>query len=492
VQNLAMIRALLAGEELPSWASQEIPGYQFVLDSLRALFATLTNALLFEPGSMLGFHLFNLLLASVSLWLLARLILELTGSNRLAAFGALSLAAFPKFLAHSQNNPKDLIGLFCFVAALLLVVRAASRPLRSSLPAGLGLGLALANHVVAVLVVPIAAFTMLVLGEGPWRRRCLRLAAVLAVAPPAALILWPWFWQDTWERSYATATRMSTFQPEQAVLYLGTIYQHADPPWHYSPVLLAVSTPLLLLIAASIGCLELRAGALGRRLAQLALVWIAVVLVADLLAPSHYDGVRHLLAILPPLAALTGLGANWVWERAVHLRRSLRLSLAIVLAASVAALAADLVRMHPYHDSYLNEVARRIWTDEPHASLELDTWGAAYKEGAEWLLANAEPNPEVLVPIGPQCARPYLEGRMPFHISLPHNRLRRPTYLMFVTRAVTYGPLVTYARANLELIFSIGRGRATYLEIYRLPPDIRRELTRWLQSPGRDEGPPTS
>jgi hypothetical protein len=290
------------------------------------------------------------------------------------------------------------------------------------------------------------------------------------VAAPAALVCWPWFWQDPWERVQLVVTRVSRFQPvDVPVLYLGTIYPGADPPWHYSPVLLAVSTPVLLLIAASIGCLQLRAGAPGRRLAQLALVWIAVVLVADLLAPSHYDGVRHLLPILPPMAALAGLGTHAVWERILRLPRSLRLPLRFALAAAVAALALDLVRMHPYHDSYLNGVARRIWTDEPELSLELDTWGAAYKEAAEWLLENAEPNPVVIVPIGPHCARPYLEGRMLVYAGVPRDMAHRPTYLMFVTRAAAYGELIAYAKANLDPIFSIGRGRATYLEIYRLP-----------------------
>jgi hypothetical protein len=207
-------------------------------------------------------------------------------------------------------------------------------------------------------------------------------------------------------------------------------------------------------------------------LAQLALVWIAVVLVADLLAPSHYDGVRHLLPILPPMAALAGLGVHSVWERVLQGPRSLRLPLGFGLAAAVAALSLDLVRMHPYHDSYLNGIARRIWADEPEKSLELDTWGAAYKEGAEWLLDHAEPNAVVVEPMCPQCVRPYLEGRMPFYVSPPRDRPRRPTYLMFVTRAVAYGPLISHAQASLDPIFSIGRGRATYLEIYRLPREL--------------------
>jgi 4-amino-4-deoxy-L-arabinose transferase-like glycosyltransferase len=466
VQNLAIVRAVLSGQEPPPWFGHEILGYQFVFDSLRALFATRVGPLFFEPESVLAFHLFNLILSSGSLWLLHRLILELGGSGRMAALAALALAALPRFLAHSQNNPKDVIGLFCFEAALLLVVRGASRPLRSSVPAGLGLGLALASHVVSVLVVPIAAFWLLVHGEGPWRRKCLRLAALCTIAPPAALICWPWFWRDTLARVQETLAHLSTFQPDVPVLYLGTVYPYANPPWHYSPVLLAVSTPVLLWIAAAIGACQLRAGARGRRVAQLALVWIGVMAAADLLAPSHYDGVRHLLPIFAPIAALAGLGADRVWER------TLRAPLGLGLAAAVTLSVLDLVRMHPYHNSYLNEIARIIWAEQPERSFGLHTWGAAYKEGAEWLLQNAEPSAAVVVPIGPQCARPYLEGRMLFYVSPPRDMPYRPTYLMFVTRVAAYGPLISYVQQNLEPVFSVGRGGATYLEIYRLPPEL--------------------
>ena len=468
LQNLEMVRGVLVGEETPDWPFQEIPGYQFVFDALRSLFATQANALFFEPISPLGFHLFNLLLASASLWLLYRLIFELTGRNRIALLGALALAAFPKFLAHSQNNPKDLIALFCFNVSLLLVVRAACRPLRFSVPAGLGLGLALASHVLSVFAIFIAAVWMLAVGKGAWRQRFLRLATVAAVAAPTALICWPWLWAETGARLQWMVEHLTSFTPDEVVLYLGTLYPRADPPWHYSPVLLAASTPLLFLITASIGAFQIRPGAAGRRLAQLALLWVAVLLVSDLLAPSHYGGVRHLLPILPPMAGLVALGINTVWER---IRSGSRLAgslLGIALAAGSVALAVDLVRSHPYHDAYLNVVGRFVWADEPERSLELEVWGGVYKEGAEWLLEHAERGGAVVVPIASHCTLPYLEDRMPVYEMLPSEVEERPIYLMVMTRVSEYTPLIRRATEQLDPIFSVRRGNATYLEIYRL------------------------
>ena len=189
---------------------------------------------------------------------------------------------------------------------------------------------------------------------------------------------------------------------------------------------------------------------------------------ADLLAPSHYGGVRHLLPILPAMAGLAALGIDTVWERIRLGSRSARIVLGIALATGTVTLAVDLVRSHPYHDAYLNAVARFVWADEPERSFELEIWGGVYKEGAEWLLENAERGGVVVVPIAMHCARPHLQGRMPVYATLPREVGDRPIYLMIMTRLSDYTPLIRSAKAQLDPIFSVRRGNATYLEIFRL------------------------
>ena len=114
------------------------------------------------------------------------------------------------------------------------MVRAACRPLRFSVLAGLGLGLALASHVLSVFAILIATVWMLAAGEGPGRQRCLRLATVAAVAAPTALICWPWLWAETWARLQWIVEHLASFEPDIVVLYLGTLYPRAGPPWHYT------------------------------------------------------------------------------------------------------------------------------------------------------------------------------------------------------------------------------------------------------------------
>jgi hypothetical protein len=248
------------------------------------------------------------------------------------------------------------------------------------------------------------------------------------------------------------------------VLYLGELYPGADPPWHYSLVLLLVSTPLLLLTCAVASAGRVRSPQSGP-LVGLALVWLATLLVADLFASARYDGVRHLLPALPAIALLAAVGLQTIWDAAAGARPAVRAAVGTAMAVGALAWAADLVRMHPYHDAYLNGAARLVSGDAPERWTELEIWGASYKEGAAWLAANAEPGATVVVPIAPHCARPYLDNVVK---RVPPERGDAPVYLMFMTRVAKYKDVIRRAEAQLEPVFAIRRGDATLLEIYRL------------------------
>src|SRR6185436_11855587 len=128
-QNLRRIAAAAAGRPLPRWPWHELPGYQFAADALRAGFAAVVDRAFWEPGSYLGFHLANLLLATLAVWLVARLAAQLApeegGAPVLAPLAATLLALQPKLVAHSQANPKDVIALVVWTAAVLALARAA-------------------------------------------------------------------------------------------------------------------------------------------------------------------------------------------------------------------------------------------------------------------------------------------------------------------------------------------------------------------------------
>jgi hypothetical protein len=167
-----------------------------------------------------------------------------------------------------------------------------------------------------------------------------------------------------------------------------------DLPRSYVPLWLLVSLPEFYLVALLAGVATLwRAGrpraidrhALTRRL-QIA--WVGSiaalpVLLAVTARPHLYDGLRHLLFVLPALAVLAGVSvaASFHSGRA----RGYKAAVAALVGALTILTASDMARLHPYEAVYFN----RLFAGGVAAAserFETDYWGSSYKEGLEWLV----------------------------------------------------------------------------------------------------------
>jgi len=96
-------------------------------------------------------------------------------------------------------------------------------------------------------------------------------------------------------------------------LYFGRVY--TSVPWHYSFVMLAITTPLSVFAAAAAGLASFRRANGTLRL----LVFLAVNILFWLLAFAvglvrAYDGVRLFSVIFPFIAVLAGIGVDFLWQ----------------------------------------------------------------------------------------------------------------------------------------------------------------------------------
>jgi hypothetical protein len=473
-QNLRLIAAAAAGRPLPRWPWHELPGYQFAADALRAGFAAVVDRAFWEPGSYLGFHLANLLLATLAVWLVARLAMREGEAPVLVPLAATLLVVQPKLIAHSQANPKDVVGLVVWSAAVLALARAARSGRRADFAwLGVAAGAAVASHASAFLLAPLALVWTLAAGSGTWLRRLAGLLLAGGVAAAVALLLWPWLWPAPLPRALYVLHRIREFDVPMRVLYLGQIYRPSELPWHYGWLSLLIATPVPIVLASLAGLVAACRRGAAARLCRLAALWLALLLLADLLAPARYDGARHLLPALPALALLAAGGVfavgHALWQGRLTARQA-AVALGFVFALSLLSLAAELAAIHPYADAYLNGPARLALGREAQHRVELEYWGASYKEGAEWLAAHAPRGAFVLVPLGPHAAAPFLAGRFTL---VPHDGWRdasRPQYLMLMTREAWYTPRLRRLAATERPLFTVRRQDSTLLAIYRVAP----------------------
>jgi hypothetical protein len=186
-----------------------------------------------------------------------------------------------------------------------------------------------------------------------------------------------------------------------------------DLPWWYIPAWLAAQLPLLTIVAVVGGLVVLVVGLVRRRrlvdgvptIALVPIVLQAIVLPVALLLGGTvlYDGLRHVIFMIPALIAIPALAFamldHRIGEHSSRLKVVLPLGAVVIVAASLWAS----IRWAPYAYAFVNPVAG---ADKDGRNWDLDYWGVSAKEGVERLQKlgyspiYVEPEPSVGTPFG--------------------------------------------------------------------------------------------
>lgn len=341
-------------------------------------------------------------------WRLARRL-----GGPLAGFLALVLlVTTPLYYGHIFMNAKDGPFSVAMCALLFALVRAIDEypaPSRGAvLLLGTTLGLVIGTRIlggIAVLFV-IAPFALLIgadmrrLGPAQAARNFGWFVLVMSAGLPLGYVimgfLWPWSVQEPLNPVYAVSYFAHFFEKPWREMYEGIPLLVPDMPARYVPHLFALKLPetvLLLSIAGSLGILyaATRKSLPINRRASLLLVFCAAaapVIYAMISRPALYNGLRHFLFIVPPIAVMAGLAGAFVLEWLAARSRAALVAGIAVLALGVTATAADMVRLHPYQYAFFNTFTGGVrGADRLYM---LDYWGLAFKQATEELTEHLE------------------------------------------------------------------------------------------------------
>src|SRR6185437_6869953 len=174
-------------------------------------------------------------------------------------------------------------------------------------------------------------------------------------------------------------------------LFAGHYVPATDLPWIYLPVHILLALPelvLLLLVASPFVALWLLRrdfGAIGRdRVLMRFMVAFAILFpvgYAIAIKAVLFDGMRHFIFVLPPIAAVAALLADRAWERltAPRLKRIALATLGFYGAVHVVTMA----RLHP--DEYVYYNAFIGGTKGAQGLFKLDYWANSYDEAVHGL-----------------------------------------------------------------------------------------------------------
>jgi hypothetical protein len=181
------------------------------------------------------------------------------------------------------------------------------------------------------------------------------------------------------------------FEKPWKEMFEGALVSVPDMPWSYLPTLFALQLPevLLGLLAAAVAGTFLslsRKDVSARRKTIFLMLTLAAMLplvIAMVKRPALYNGIRHFIFVIPPMAVLAGVafakGMNW-------LRDNGRVWQPVALAVFAFGLLlplGEMIRLHPYQYTHFNHIAGTVRAADNF--FMLDYWGLALKQASDGL-----------------------------------------------------------------------------------------------------------
>jgi len=243
---------------------------------------------------------------------------------------------------------------------------------------------------------------------------------------------------------------MSCFSSEivgSKLLYAGEWLPIAQTPWHYMPRWIAITTPIAILAGAPAALLRYRnhaeRGAIG--LIIFATLFPVFYIIAT--RAAVYDGARHLLFVIPPLAILAAAGWSRLFEL-VQARRAALVALVLLFAVSWYDPIRFVLANHPNQNVYFNPLVGGI--KGAFLRYDLDYWNNSFKQAIDWLNKTATDSGQPLAfstANGNVDAPGLYSRRFPALRYVPrlHPRSRRVLYVIILMRGAPneIGPVLS-------------------------------------------------
>ena len=336
-----------------------------------------------------------------------------------AWFGALTLVFFPTFWGHSFFNPKDppfaaLFTLTTLLGAYLVnhylkpdesIKIGKNRATLYTILYGILVGLLSGIRIGGFLILFFLLITYLIvkLRKGSDRRDFMDFGGLYLLLCltwfATNTLCYPAFWSNPIGGFFETLDYLSAHRLKIEVLFQGKYIPIQKLPWNYLPTWIFMTIPLIFQIGFAVGTGWILAK--YSKLTTLQQACAILVLFQVLFLPlfaivKHspmYDGMRHFLFILPGIAAVSAVAFIWIYQKLSQ--KNFKIIAATFITVVFAAIAFDMVALHPYQYIYFNRISGGL--KQAQGQYETEYWGLSLREGMEWLNRNASPGTTVVV-----------------------------------------------------------------------------------------------
>ena len=420
-------------------------------------FRTLVNFMVFIIGTLSIFFIVKRRLSSKELAILA------------CVFYVIS----PRIFAAGFYSPADMPFTSFFALGVNLSLRFLEKPsFKNALWAGIVCGYATDIRLLGIIIFPVVVFLYLIQYFSDKQKRSLpikHLRTYIIVGFISIYVFFPYLWASPVKRFLEVFHSLSRYPWGGMDLYFGKLIPANDLPWHYIPVWIIITTPLLYVFFFGIGLFYIINKFIKNRVIDfdfiqdiLFMILIFVpIFVVIFLNSVLYDSWRHLYFVYPFLIVVSVIG----WKSFVPKRRKFYAPFtAKILVTSILLFqtAAWMIVNNPRQYLYFNPLAGKVSLEK---KWEMDYLGLSNKEGLKYIFSR---NSNTLITVGVASFTPFdmslktLPSKYSDRISIvPISE--KPDYIVNNFRMIS-NPLMDFPGYSISKIFTVDKSR--YLEIW--------------------------
>lgn len=326
-------------------------------------------------------HLLTHALFLISLIYFFKLIKNRYLSDSLGLIGVIFLYVSPRIFAESFYNNKDIVFMSLFIIGIYYSIELIrKKSFRNYFFAALSTAIAIDVRIIGIILpcmVTAALIIIAIKNKDNFFINDLLKITVYYFFPLifAVILMWPWLWESPISNFIEAFQNMAKFRWLNWVLYRGNYYPSSSLPWHYLPVWVIVTTPILYLTFFIIGFFLIlkriifNKFKLSKNLNELIDLMVLSVVIVPLFAvilmkSIVYDGWRQFYFLYPALIYVAINGLNLIYFKYK------KISIAIIVFAVINT-AYWMVKFHPFQYVYFNTLAGEDWNKQ----FEMDYWG---------------------------------------------------------------------------------------------------------------------
>lgn len=460
-----------------TWGDTVILWLQYLASDATPITAFVENQMANLPGLIGAMRLSPVIITALGVagvfWLARPLLGDVA-----ALIGAGLLATDPFFVAHSRIVNGDAAAAVLMMLALLAFAQLWAVWRWSKVGrAGLFAGLALLTKLPAPIILPFMAVPagLGYVKDKNWQMWLLALLLFGTIAAATFALLFPAMWVnplETLRLIYVEAFAVGEIGEGHDTFFMGQISN--NPGWLFYPYAITFRlTPVtlagLLFLPAWLWAQRRALTAPRVRLVITLAAYVILVIVFANVSPKKLD--RYVMAVIPALLLLAGVGLHWLIAGLTGflVQKLAWAKLTPLLAAAVIALPAWFtVANYPYVLTYYNPLLGGFARAVEQVPVG---WGEGMEQAAAWL--NAQPNAANLRVSAwySDMIRPYLRAQTVSFSSSGKGQLAADYVIFYINQTQRQNPspaLINYF-SHTEPAFHVDYRGTPYVWVYRAP-----------------------